>query len=163
MMRCSAQDLAQLGDLVLKQGAELRFRASGTSMQPVIQDGQMIRVAPLPPRGPRGGDILFYRGDSGRAVIHRLMGQIRAGQGDLYLTKGDGCADSDAPVGVEQVLGWVTAVESADGRIVRLDRGPNLVRARLYAWLWQAAPYLRRMPGGRVPLGGLFRRLLLPR
>lgn len=164
MIRCSAQELAQLGDLILKQGAELRFQATGTSMQPAIQDGQMIRVGPVPQGGPRRGDILFYRSGSDRAVIHRLLRKVRIKGGEWFLSGGDACVDTDAPVPADQVLGRVVAVEAANGRVVRLDRGLNLIRARLFAWSWQVAPYLRRLPGAqRVRVGGCLRSLLLPR
>ncbi len=163
MIHCSAQDLAQLGDLVLKQGAELRFRAAGTSMQPVIQDGQTIRVAPAPAGGTRLGDILFYRSGADRAVVHRLLKRVQTAGGVLLLTKGDACASADPLVPPERVLGRVVAIEAMDGRLLRLDRGLNLLRARLYAWLWLASPYLRRALGKRPTFGALLRQLLLPR
>ncbi len=163
MIRCSAQDLAQLGDLVLKQGVDLRFRATGTSMYPVIQDGQTIRVVPVLADRVRVGDILFCRSGSDRAVVHRLLKRVRKDGEVLLLTKGDAAASADPLLEPAQVLGRVVAVEAGDGRVVRLDRWLNRVRARLYAWLWSAPRFLRRASGRQTLLAGFLRHLLLPR
>ena len=45
---------------LLRRGAYVRFRAIGASMQPTIEDGELITVAPVAPESVKRGDILLY-------------------------------------------------------------------------------------------------------
>src|SRR2546422_10829912 len=96
---------------LLRCGNRVRFRAVGASMQPTIEDGELITVAPVEPAAVKRGDILLYRGERG-LIAHRLVGLRRSAKGEdvRYLLQGDASVDRDDPVRPEQVLGRVVAV-----------------------------------------------------
>jgi len=124
---------------LLRRGNRVRFRASGASMQPTIEDGELITVAPVAPESVKRGDILLYQTESGihaHRVVGRVKGTVPLLQGDCpldrYLLRGDASVSCDAPVQLEQVIGRVVAVQRG-GRSLALDsRLTNLLRlARL--------------------------------
>src|SRR3989442_9908103 len=123
---------------LLRCGNRVRFRAVGASMQPTIEDGELITVAPVEPAAVKRGDILLYRGERG-LIAHRLVGLRRSAKGEdvRYLLQGDASVDRDDPVQPEQVLGRVVAVrrggrgrgpDTRTANILRLVR-PGAVRA----------------------------------
>jgi len=124
---------------LLRRGAYVRFRAIGASMQPTIEDGELITVAPVAPESVKRGDILLYQSESGvhaHRVVGRVKGTVPLLEGDCpldhYLLRGDASISCDAPVQLEQVIGRVVAVQRG-GRNLALDsRLANLLRlARL--------------------------------
>ena len=124
---------------LLRRGAYVRFRAIGASMQPTIEDGELITVAPVAPESVKRGDILLYQNERG-VFAHRVVGRVKGTvpllEGDCpldhYLLRGDASVSCDAPVQLEQVIGRVVAVQRG-GRNLALDsRLANLLRlARL--------------------------------
>ena len=130
---------------LLRSGNRVRFRAVGASMQPTIEDGELITVAPVEPAAVKRGDILLYQGERG-FIAHRLVGLRKSAKGEdvSYLLQGDASVDSDDPVRPEQVLGRVLAVQRA-GRCIDLTSR----RAKwLHAVRLCAAPITRWLPGG---------------
>ena len=124
---------------LLRRGAYVRFRAIGASMQPTIEDGELITVAPVAPESVKRGDILLYQSESGvhaHRVVGRVKGTVPLLEGDCpldhYLLRGDASISCDAPVQLEQVIGRVVAVQRG-GRNLALDSPlANLLRlARL--------------------------------
>ena len=122
---------------LLRRGAYVRFRAIGASMQPTIEDGELITVAPVAPESVKRGDILLYQNERG-VFAHRMVGLVKGtvtidgGDSPPYLLRGDASVSCDAPVQLEQVIGRVVAVQRG-GRNLALDsRLANLMRlARL--------------------------------
>lgn len=128
----------ELSASLLADGYGIRFRAHGTSMLPLISDGEVIIVEPLPARRIKRGDILLYL--RGRGVIaHRVVKIEKAnGQPRRFTLRGDTSATADAPVTAAEILGRVCAVER-DGRRIALSG----MRAR-WRWLFrQAAAHAR--------------------
>ncbi len=123
----SGPALLALMRAVLDRGATFRFRARGTSMMPLIRDGDVLSVSPLR-RSPGLGDVVaFVQGTPERLAVHRVV----ALQGASCLIQGDnadGCPDG--VVCYDQILGRVTCVERA-GRRVRLGLGPERVLVAL--------------------------------
>jgi signal peptidase I len=114
---------------LLRCGNRVRFRAVGASMQPTIEDGELITVAPVEPAAAKRGDILLYRSDRG-LIAHRLVGLRKSAKGEdvRYLLQGDASVDRDEPVRPEQVLGRVVAVQRG-ARSKALDtRTANILR-----------------------------------
>src|SRR5437867_13119903 len=124
---------------LLRRGSYIRFRAIGASMQPTIEDGELITVAPVGPGTVKRGDILLYQNERG-VVAHRVVGRVKETvpllEGDCpldhYLLRGDASVSCDAPVQLEQVIGRLVAVQRG-GRSLALDSHlANLLRlARL--------------------------------
>src|SRR5207245_9926408 len=91
---------------LLRCGNRVRFRAVGASMQPTIEDGELISVAPVEPAAVKRGDILLYQGERG-LLAHRLVGLRKSAKGEdvWYLMRGDAAVDRDDRVRPEQVVG----------------------------------------------------------
>src|SRR3989454_7882575 len=129
-MSCSSLTMFnEITGELLRCGNRVRFRAVGASMQPTIEDGELITVAPVEPAAVKRGDILLYRGERG-LIAHRLVGLRRSVKGEdvRYLLQGDASVDRDDPVQPGQVLGRVVAVRRG-GRSRALDtRTANILR-----------------------------------
>ncbi len=98
-------EFASLAGEVIGRGAAVRFRARGTSMAPLINDRDVVVVAPAP-APPRRGDVVLARAAGGSVVLHRT---VTAREG-FVITRGDACRADDAPVPVSAILGRVVAV-----------------------------------------------------
>jgi hypothetical protein len=113
-------------------------------MQPTIEDGELITVAPVAATSIRRGDILLYQGARG-VIVHRVVritGSARR-EDVSYLLRGDASVSSDDPVGPAQVLGRVVSVARAGRRIDLSSR-----RAKwLHAVRCCAAPVTRWLRG----------------
>ncbi len=89
----------------------------GGCMAPRIVEGD--RVAVVPARFYRPGDILVVRAADGRWLVHRLLGWRRRHGALALVTQGDGCVAADAPVPLRHVLGRVVGPA---GRVTWGDR-----------------------------------------
>src|SRR5437867_9676058 len=122
---------------LLRRGAYVRFRAAGASMQPTIEDGELITVAPVVPESVKRGDILLYQNERS-VVAHRVVGVVKGtvtingGDSPPYLMRGDASVSCDPPVAREQVIGRVVGVQRGGRNLVLDSRLANLLRlARL--------------------------------
>ena len=102
-------------------------------MQPTIEDGELITVAPVGAAVVKRGDILLYQNERG-VFAHRVVGRVKGTvpilQGDCprYVLRGDASLSCDPPVAPEQVIGRVVAVQRG-GRSRALDnRAVNMMR-----------------------------------
>ena len=104
----SAKAMADLLEAVVERGVPFRFTATGSSMNPSIRNNDVVTISPTEERGPRAGQVVAFREtERERLVVHRLM-KKRNGKA---LIKGDNSPDADGWVGIERILGLVTAVE----------------------------------------------------
>jgi signal peptidase I len=118
-LRMRHSDLfAAVMEKALTTGATVRFRAEGTSMHPTIRDGESISIAAVSPAKVVRGDVLLCRHDR-RVLAHRVVGVTTRGTGRVFELRGDAKAACDAPVGADDVVGQVVAVQR-NGRPVRL-------------------------------------------
>jgi hypothetical protein len=114
----------------LTTGATVQFRAEGTSMHPTIRDGEAISIVVVSPEKVVRGDVLLCRHDK-RVLAHRVVGVTMHAAGRVFELRGDAKAGCDTPVGADDVVGRVVAVQR-NGRVVGLcGRGARL---RLTAW-----------------------------
>jgi|SRR5216684_5175323 signal peptidase I len=111
-------------DVLRREGA-VWLRAASSSMRPLVQPGDELRLVSADPASTRPGTIVAYRGD-GAIVVHRLL---RRGPHGI-VTKGDALAEPDAPVAWERVLGRVAALRVPGGRIVDLESGLRALAVR---------------------------------
>jgi hypothetical protein len=124
--------LSKAGHLELLRGVidrrvAFRMGVRGSSMAPLIRDGDVLTIMPLHDHVPMVGDVVAFATSRGDLCIHRIIAPAPAG----WLTRGDGCPEPDEVVPRENVLGRVARVE-CDGRTARLGMGPE---RRLVAWL----------------------------
>ena len=105
-----------LSEDLLERGYRVRFRAAGTSMQPAIEDGDTITVAPVASTDVKRGDILLSTHGQ-RAIAHRVVDiHIAGSEIAAFLLRGDAKGACDAPVAPDQILGKVVAIERGGGR-----------------------------------------------
>ena len=103
---------------LLKQGRTASFVACGSSMNPLILDGDRVSVTPATADSLLPGAIALYlpdlpTGGSGM-VIHRVQGRDSSGN---MILQGDACPLPDPPVPADKVVGRVIAV-AREGREV---------------------------------------------
>ena len=143
MSRLQSASLSALRGL--GAGERFAFRVSGTSMLPVLREGD--EVVALRSAGRAGlslGDLLVIELPDAGLVVHRLLWRGR----EAARTWGDGSGRMDPPVPWQDVIGRVVEA-SRDG--VAVLPGPL---ARRWTWLRHfsiaAARWLRRrIPGTR--------------
>jgi hypothetical protein len=132
-------------DLLLaihEKGADFRFRASGTSMYPVIHDGDIITLSPPLGIQPVSRDILAFRHpDTGKLIIHRVVAVLREG----FLVQGDNSVGPDGVIPVSGIVGVVTGVERNGTALFWPDirRFPRV--ARTYFRMQNSSLHLKRM------------------
>ena len=132
MQRKNIRDISMTDWCMLaKKGAAppVRIPLEGSSMQPLIRRGKdLVTIAPL--QGLlKKGDVVLFRTDSGRYVVHRVWKMKE----EQVRTLGDNCVNPDAWIPKEYVLGQAICY-SRNGRKHRLDT----CFARLWGRAWMA-------------------------
>lgn len=121
--------LEQLMPLIreaLAEGKTVRFSPRGTSMLPMLRQGQdSVLLSPAPEKLKKY-DIPLYQRQDGQYVLHRI---VRAGE--TYTCIGDNQLTPEAGVKREQILAVVTAFTRGDRQIPVTD-----LRYGLYCRLW---------------------------
>lgn len=122
------------------------LQASGGSMYPLLQNGDLIWFAYVNPEHLFLGDILVcVQKEEKPVMVHRLV-EKRMQQGRMcWFTKGDACPgkNTDAPVHAEDILGKVIYRERK-GKKLYFDRGIFKVVNPLMAILTYRFPTLCR-------------------
>ena len=73
---CTPGLFAEAAESLLRQGFPVRFSARGTSMGPLIRDGEQVSVEPVATESLKPGDVVLYRSGSG-VRAHRIIGMNR--------------------------------------------------------------------------------------
>jgi signal peptidase I len=153
----TSADFTELSIAVLRAGKALRFQARGSSMSPLVRDGDFVLVQPVQPGTLRFGDVVLCSSGPGRVVVHRVVGRTVRPDGISFIVQGDRATRPDGLVPAAQVHGRVATVERAGARI-DLDGPAVRWLGRLAAFgsrsaLGRGRPYrlagrlLRRLPG----------------
>ncbi|MBQ6540254.1 MAG: S24/S26 family peptidase [Oscillospiraceae bacterium] len=112
---------------ILKRDGRLIYSHVGDSMRPLLRDERdLLVIEPIGER-PKRYDIVLFRRDSGRAVMHRI---IRCRKTD-YLLCGDNQWCPEAGITDRHIIGKLTAV-IRNGKEYRLAGW----RYRAYVFLW---------------------------
>ena len=85
--RLNGSEFHDLAGQILDSGHRLRFQASGRSMLPFIQDGDILEVAPLSGKHVRSGEVLLVETDDGEWLAHRVVNR-RNRVADLHFNQG---------------------------------------------------------------------------
>ena len=114
-------DTKDIVEGLLGQLTPVAFRAGGPSMNPIIRDGESVRIRPLQAGDLRLGSVVLCR-KTGRLVLHRMIRRKPNGDAvyivaDAALAGGDWVAKTDI-LGIAE---WVRRGE----RIYRLDGARN--------------------------------------
>jgi hypothetical protein len=114
---CPGSDFEALAVHILAGGHDLRFRARGSSMLPLLRDGDILDVQPIGETPSiRSGEIVLYRSPGRGIVVHRVVGILRQGQEDILLVKGDAAHAPEPQVPASDVLGRVVSTERSGRR-----------------------------------------------
>lgn len=144
----SGESLTELMREVLGKGKPFRFQAKGLSMSPFVKDGDVLTVLPFAGSPPRRGDIVaFLHPGTGKVAVHRIV-RVESG---LFFIKGDNVPEADGSLPVDRILGAVTRVERAGGRVRTRSRRAGAVIASLSrsGLLTKALGTARRVTGRR--------------
>jgi signal peptidase I len=106
---CTVFEFGELSVGILKAGRSVRFKARGSSMVPLIRDGDNLLVEPVENTSLRVGDILLCSVQSDRVIVHRVVKRCKAD--GKFLLQGDRVPEPDGWIDLVQILGRVTEIE----------------------------------------------------
>ena len=157
MVLCPGTDFEELAVNILEAGHELRFRARGSSMFPLVRDGDILGVQPIGGTALRAGEIALYRSSGHGIVVHRVVGMLTQVEEDILLVKGDAAKAPDPQVPASRVLGRVVSIERhgrrsssgswTSGRVASLYARVYRLRRWVDGALKEAWRGLRRVSG----------------
>jgi signal peptidase I len=105
-------DVLGLFEDILRSGVNLRVRVTGRSMMPFLADGETLTIGRVSCCSLHRGDLILFRGQDDRPVLHRILQKRKSGDGTFYfLTKGDALTTFDGEIHEENVLGRVLLIE----------------------------------------------------
>ena len=145
---CTSERFAQLSAELLGCGVSIRFRARGTSMAPLIREGDLVTVRPIGSGCARVGDVVLFRAEEGRAMVHRVIRHGANGGLSWYTIQGDRVDRPDGTFDDAQLCGRAVEV-CRDGVRIDLER-PAM---RLLGWLAVLHARLRTGRDERLHLG----------
>ncbi len=117
----------------LAEKGELIYTTTGMSMRPFLRSGQDLMVIEAKKEGRcRVRDVVLYRRDSGKYVLHRIM----AVRKDDYVLCGDNCWQLEPGIRDDQILGVLTSVIRQGKRTQVSETG---YRMATFAW-WLLYP-----------------------
>jgi signal peptidase I len=114
---CGSPAFAELSTDLLKSGRSVRFRARGTSMSPLVRDGDVVLVQPVEAGSIRVGDLVFFSQEPGNIVVHRVIRKQAGPEGVQFTVQGDQVSRPDGVIPMSQVYGKVVAVDRQGVRI----------------------------------------------
>ena len=118
-------ELSDAMRVVLENGGEVSFVTGGVSMLPLLRNRMDTAFLHKPVDPIRRGDVIFYRMDNGKYILHRVVGRRKDG----FVTRGDNLRVKEYSVREDQVIAVLTAVRRGDKLIPMRS-----VRNRLYVW-----------------------------
>jgi len=120
--------------LQLQNGGKANLVVTGVSMKPMLTEGRDTVILMPITADPVAGDIVLYRRDNGKFVLHRIIRVTPEG----YLISGDNQYELEE-VSRQQMLAVVSA-------FVRKGRSHTLREPgyRLYRWAWVKLFWLRK-------------------
>lgn len=151
MVGCGGADFEELSRQVLNAGHDLRFRARGASMYPMVRDGDVLQVRPVGLGEIELGDIVLYRSPRKGMVVHRVVGVRRDGQECVLSIRGDAAKRPDPSVPESQVMGKIVGIERLGRRIdpdSPLSRYSGALYVHLHPVRWWVYTAIRRAKGG---------------
>jgi hypothetical protein len=122
----------------LRRGNDLRLRARGGSMLPVLRDGDVLTVRAAAADEVQIGDVVCYEPPWGGLCLHRVV----ARRGRSLVTRGDALSYVEV-VPEEAVLGLLVARERRGRRadfLTPAGRWRGRVIVRLAPWLARLLP-----------------------
>jgi hypothetical protein len=129
-LRVKDADFAGLSIGILRGGDSIRFKAHGSSMFPLIRDGDLLTIQPLNPGEVKLKQVIFYQTAGEKLIVHRVI-RIEPQDHHRSLT-----VRGDASPGSEE---WIRE-EQALGQVVRIHRGNKHINLNRNIW-WIMSRY----------------------
>lgn len=101
---------------VVDSGGEFTMKTNGTSMLPMLSDGNDVVVLVKPGEKLRRSDVIFYKRQNGQYVLHRIVGVHRG----TYVLRGDNQIVNEHGVKPEQIIAVMRAYIK-DGRRIDVE------------------------------------------
>ena len=121
---------------VLAEGGIFRFYPKGTSMEPMIHQGQdQVILAPVPEKLKKY-QIVLYKRENGAFVLHRIVKVCK----DNYTMRGDNQFVLEPGIRREQMIGIVCGLKTPKGEISTESLGFWLKSA-----IWVESAGIRRI------------------
>ena len=154
---CTTTAFAGLSADLLRLGKTLRFQAQGSSMQPLVRDGDILLDQPAGSRQVRVGDVVLCSSQAEHLiVVHRVMRKRLTRDGIRYLVQGDQVSQPDGWMTDEQVFGQLIAIDRNDLQIdmrhpkMRILSGLAVLRSRWQfgrqGWSYKTFSWIKRLP-----------------
>lgn len=135
----SVDDVIELMIEKLNAGGRVTFTPKGTSMLPMLRDGQDIVILEKPKGRLHLFDVAFYRRDNGQYVLHRVYKFEKNGD---YVMCGDNQFALEHSVRDDQIVAVMTAfIRKGNSYTVQS------LRYRIYVNFWNYTRFLRRVLG----------------
>ena len=159
-------DFLKLSRDIFKRDKSIRFQAKGWSMRPFILDGDFILISPVENSSLKTGDVVLYSTKRDKVIVHRIIKKYKKDGRMILLVKGDATSGHADEVGIQDVLGKVTAVER-NGRKRGIDTKLYHMMGLLFAgmspfsqWIYPIGSLVKSR--GRMLLGGLLEKIQSP-
>ena len=128
------ESLSELIRFQLENGGRANLMVTGNSMYPMLRNGvDMVELVPVTERQKKG-DIILYRRDNGRYILHRIVKLTQEG----YICCGDNQVEKE-PVRHDQLLAVVDGFSRKEK-----PHSLNNMGYRLYKILWVEMFPMRR-------------------
>ena len=145
-------DAIEVIEEILSGGGEFRMYPKGTSMLPLIKQGQDSVVLKRNfDVAAKKHDIAFYRRKSGQFVLHRVMKIDKDGN---FVMCGDNQTQLEYGIGSQQIIGYVDRLYKGEKETSFSSLG-----YKLYLLIWCFMPYRKLYFFVRGKLSGLKRRI----
>jgi signal peptidase I len=154
---CTTTAFAGLSADLLRLGKTLRFQARGSSMQPLVRDGDVLLVQPAGSRQVRVGDVILCSSHAEqRVIVHRVVRKRLTPDGMRYWVQGDQVSRPDGLMSDEQIFGQLIAIDRHDLQIdmchpkLRFLSGLAVLRSRWQfgrqGWPYRTFHWIKRLP-----------------
>lgn len=133
--------LAPIDELVplmceqLDRGGAVTFTPRGISMYPMLRHGMDAVTLLTPPKKIKKYDIIFYRRNNGKYVLHRVVGT-----GNSFTCIGDNQYCAEKGIMREQIIAVVSGF-TRSGKEYSIDS----LGYRLYCRMWHYSRFPRRV------------------
>lgn len=137
----AVEELAKLVQEQLGEGRKVRFRVRGASMQPSLQEGDVIEVEPATAEKLQPGDVVVAWTAAKDFFVHRLVAKVHDSTQWQLLLWPEAGRHLHQPLPETCLLGRVSGVERAGLAVNFFRQPPWPLRTRgwliLRVWRWR--------------------------
>lgn len=120
---------------VLARDGVIIHHISGVSMLPLLRQGIDTVVIEKKGDSLKPNDVVFYKRDSGKFVLHRLLKIKKNG----YVIRGDNCYENEYDIKDRHIIGVLKEIYRGDKHIDCKKSKSYLA----YVYIWRYTYYLR--------------------